>query len=143
MTDDRRAKYTDDAQLAELREKRFLERQARWHAIPGIDPRLVELLLDRELWDTQKIVKGFKISQQRLSMMRRFLREKGGPHPSAFLGKDFVKHRRYGVENDEVEVGRVREWLLQTGRYVFDHSTGELVRAPRQRHGRARSADDN
>lgn len=138
------ANYTDDAELAALREQRFLERQARIIADTKMDPRLAELLLDRELWDTSRIFDEIGIRQQRVSIMRRHAREVEGPHPSSFPTKDKVKHRRYGVENDQVEAGRVREWAIASGRMIFDAETGTLVGREVEdeplglRHGRAR-----
>jgi hypothetical protein len=127
MGDRRRpAHYTDDEALAVEREQRFRKRRDRILA-GGYDPRLVELLLDREEWDTTRIFKETGVRQQRISVMRRNAREIEGPHPSAFPTNDRIKHRRYGVENGVVEAGRVREWEIMTGRKVFDADTGKLV----------------
>ncbi len=141
------ANYTDDGELATLREQRFLERQARINADTTMDPRLAELLLDRDLWDTSRIFEEIGIRQQRVSIMRRHAREVAGPHPSSFPTQDKVKHRRYGVENALVEAGRVREWAIASGRMIFDVETGQLVGREVEdeplglRHGRARRAN--
>jgi len=122
----------DPARLQRERQARFTARQARWRALPGVDPKLVGWLLDRTIWSETDAANQLGVSPQTITYMYTGRRKPGQtrPHPARFPHLDVVIGHVVNVEQPGFEAGRVREWAVQNGGHVVDRRTGRLIKLP-------------
>ncbi len=131
------------ANLARLREERFLDREARILADPDMDPRVKALYLDRTLCDTAAVARELGISAQRVTIMKTGVRKPGrlmppGPHPGFIPDFDVITGRSGDSDRWAIELGRLREWVVWKGTHRLDPATGKLVKRPESTHGAPR-----
>lgn len=131
---------TDPAEIARIREERFLLRQARILADTHLGAALQAWFLDREIWNGKRAAAefGWK-SESNVWDLRRVTEEFGPQHSGAYPDLD----NEAGTAEAGVEAGRLREWAEQRGSHTVDPATGKLIKRPAMRHGRKRADRGN
>lgn len=146
----------DLAEVAANRERRYQSRAARITANRWMDDRLKALLLERQLVDSRGTADVLGVTAQRIAYMRLHNRERRptkaelaagivhkhvhrliGPHPSLMLEADGVALGRPGKPDMLTEIGRLREFGIQSGRLRWSSKLGKLVKR-KPRGGRPR-----
>ncbi len=130
---------TDPAEIARIREERFLLRQARIMADPNLSDELKEWFLERTIWNTEVASDEFGWGKSNVWDLRRVTDEFGPNHAGAYPDLD----NEPGTAESGVEAGRLREWAEKRGSHIVNPKTGKLAKRPPMRHGRTRSDRGN
>lgn len=106
------------------------------------DPRLYELLTDEEIVGTPEMVEMLGYTRgtrafQLYTKARRLAAADQVPHPSAVPEADAFAGKRGPRDIRGAMVGRVRHWMLQSGRGRWDPIAGKIVPQTGINHGGA------
>lgn len=130
----------DRVALARLREERYEDRKARIEADTHLHPRVKAAFLDRTLINNKGWLQLLDLSSvSRISILRSNSRVYGtGQHPAVLPDMDETFSDGDVRPQPQTEIGRALEWAVDSGRMLFNYSTGKFVVNPHFRGGRPR-----
>lgn len=113
------------------------ERRARIMGHPYMDPRLKALLLDEELYDNKQASQLFGITVTTAYDWASPNEEEMRPHPHPRIlpRRDEPLGTVAGRDVPGRQVGRLREWGMHKGWFVWHRGLGQLIRTPRAHRG--------